>query len=190
MRRVTINLNRPQPLQQIASGSNTPFSTFSNVMDPAGNLKFVGKASIGTKGIEFDNGTVYAIKLDDFQLIKMLGRGQFGIVQKVVHKPTQVIMALKEVRLELDQHKLNQIIMELEILHKSRSPFIIDFFGAFVVESCVYISIEYMDAGSLDKLCKGGIPEPVLAKIAIAMIKGLEYLKKELNVIHRGTRWP
>jgi mitogen-activated protein kinase kinase len=59
--------------------------------------------------------------------------------------------------------------MELEVLHKSRNPYIIDFFGAFVLESCVYMSLEYMDAGSLDRLYKGGIPEPVLAKIATAV---------------------
>jgi mitogen-activated protein kinase kinase len=76
---------------------------------------------------------------------------------------------LKEIRLELDQSKLNHIIMELEVLHKSSHPNIIDFFGACVVENCVYMSIEYMDAGSLDKLYHGGIPEPVLVKIATSV---------------------
>ena len=45
---------------------------------------------------------------------------------------------MKEIRLELDQNALNQILMELEVLHKARSPYIVDFYGAFFAESCVY----------------------------------------------------
>lgn len=56
--------------------------------------------------------------------------------------------------------------MELDILHKSTSPFIVEFYGAFFIESCVYYCMEYMDAGSLDKLYGDGVPEEVLAKIA------------------------
>ena len=76
---------------------------------------------------------------------------------------------MKEIRLELDQTKLNQILMELEVLHKSNSPFIVEFYGAFFVESCVYYCMEYMDAGSMDKLYVGGMDESVLAKIALSV---------------------
>ncbi|KAJ3260594.1 hypothetical protein HK103_000204 [Boothiomyces macroporosus] len=169
MQRIKVNLKRPQPLKQISQATASPFATFSTIVDPTGKLNFEGKASLGKDGIQFANGALYNIKLDDFETISKLGQGQFGIVQKVKHKPTNVIMALKEIRLELDQNKLNHIIMELEVLHKSKHPNIIEFYGAFVVESCVYMSIEYMDAGSLDKLYKGGIPEPVLAKVATSV---------------------
>lgn len=56
--------------------------------------------------------------------------------------------------------------MELDILHKSTSPYIVEFYGAFFIESCVYYCMEYMDAGSLDKLYGDGAPEEVLSKIA------------------------
>jgi mitogen-activated protein kinase kinase len=59
--------------------------------------------------------------------------------------------------------------MELDILHKSTSPYIVEFYGAFFIESCVYYCMEYMDAGSLDKLYGDGVPEEVLAKIAISV---------------------
>lgn len=52
---------------------------------------------------------------------------------------------------------------------------------------CVYYCMEYMDAGSLDKLQGGGIPEPVLARIAGSMVRGLKFLKDDLQIIHRGT---
>ena len=45
---------------------------------------------------------------------------------------------MKEIRLELDLTKLNQILMELDVLHKSASQYIVEFYGAFFIESCVY----------------------------------------------------
>lgn len=33
--------------------------------------------------------------MDDFELFEELGKGNYGTVQKVVHKPTGVTMALK-----------------------------------------------------------------------------------------------
>lgn len=96
--------------------------------------------------------------------------------------------------------------MELDILHRASAiaPNIVEFYGAFFIESCVYYCMEYMDAGSLDKLASitvgervvrlkegdelvwEGVPEDVLAQIAHDMVRGLKFLKDELGVIHRG----
>lgn len=125
---------------------------------------------------------------------------------------------MKEIRLELDQAKLNAILMELDVLHKSTSKYIVEFYGAFFVESCVYYcglfrgrlsdstvdlqsrlsrlagrsfptGMEFMDLGSLDRLeLPSGFPEPVLAKIAVAMVHGLRFLKDDLSIIHRDIK--
>lgn len=52
---------------------------------------------------------------------------------------------------------------------------------------CVYYCMEYMDAGSLDKLEGDGIPEGELGRIAGSMVRGLKFLKDEMQIIHRGT---
>ncbi|KAG0178790.1 MAP kinase kinase Wis1 [Apophysomyces sp. BC1034] len=126
--------------------------------------------------------------MTDLKLQEELGKGQYGTVQKVHHQITGVVMAMKEIRLELDETKLNQILMELDILHKSASDYIVEFYGAFFIESCVYYCMEYMDAGSLDKLYGEGVPEDVLAKITLSMVKGLKFLKDELSIIHRDVK--
>ena len=94
---------------------------------------------------------------------------------------------IKEIRLELDDSKLNAILMELDILHRAVVNEIVEFYGAFFIESCVYYCMEYMDAGSLDKLQGAGVPEEVLARIAACMVRGLKFLKDDLQIIHRGT---
>ena len=110
----------------------------------------------------------------------------------------------QEIRLELDESKLNGIIMELDILHRAKAPEIVEFYGAFTIESCVYYCMEYMNAGSLDTLTGGGkpvkagepevddgkaaerVPEAVLRRITAAMVRGLRFLKDELQIMHRG----
>ncbi|TFK44358.1 kinase-like domain-containing protein [Crucibulum laeve] len=126
--------------------------------------------------------------MEQLQLDEELGKGNYGTVKKVLHKPTNVPMAMKEIRLELDQAKLNAIIMELDVLHRAVAPEIVEFYGAFFIESCVYYCMEYMDAGSLDKLQGAGVPEDVLARIAANMVRGLKFLKDELNIIHRDVK--
>jgi mitogen-activated protein kinase kinase len=97
-------------------------------------------------------------------------------------------MAMKEIRLELEEAKFTTILKELVILHECVSPYIIDFYGAFFQEGAVYMCIEYMDGGSIDKLYDGGIPESVLQKITYSTIMGLKCLKDEHNIIHRDVK--
>ncbi|KAI4101570.1 MAG: hypothetical protein LQ339_004959 [Xanthoria mediterranea] len=101
---------------------------------------------------------------------------------------TGLVMAMKEIRLELDEAKFAAIIMELDILHRCVSPFIIDFFGAFFQEGAVYICMEFMDGGSVDKLYGDGVPEGVLRKIAVSTVMGLKCLKDDHNIIHRDVK--
>ncbi len=119
------------------------------------------------------------------------GRSRFGwIPLSPVNDPSTsgVVMAMKELRLELDEAKFATILKELVILHECVSPYIIDFYGAFYQEGAVYMCIEYMDGGSIDKLYAGGIPEPVLRKITYATIMGLKTLKDDHNIIHRDVK--
>ncbi len=46
-----------------------------------------------------------------------------------------LFLDLQEIRLELDDAKLNGILMELDILHRAVAPEIVEFYGAFFIES-------------------------------------------------------
>ncbi|KAG9049920.1 hypothetical protein FS837_008506 [Tulasnella sp. UAMH 9824] len=211
------NPRRPPP-------GGTPFANFGKIVDPSGALRFGGKAVIHASGVDFSNGSSFSINMSEFELEEELGRGNYGAVKKVFHKPTKVVMAMKEIHLELDHSRLNSIIVELEILHRATAPEIVDFYGAFFAESCVYYCMEYMDPGSLDTLIGhpepqpsdgesypdqpvvdpqsdfdtatrlpggpkvGGILEDVLARITASMVRGLKFLKDELNVMHRDVK--
>ncbi|KAI5961012.1 wis1 [Candida pseudojiufengensis] len=168
------------------------FANYSKYIDiKSGQLNFAGKASLHSKGIDFSSGSSFRVSLEEFECLDELGRGNYGSVSKVLHKPTGVLMAMKEVRLELDETKFTQILMELDILHKCDSPYIVDFYGAFFVEGAVYMCIEYMDGGSLDKIFGDNIgvkDETSLAYITESVIRGLKELKDNHNIIHRDVK--
>lgn len=64
------------------------------------------------------------------------------------------------------------------------------FYGAFQTDGEINFCMEYMDGGSLDLILKraGRIPEPVLGKITLAVLKGLSYLRDKHAIMHRDVK--
>lgn len=165
--------------------------TFSISLDEIETLDELGKGNYGTvykvkhakpKAPRFGHG------LSGFKASQSDGNGEAATGSTKDDGTTGKIMAMKEIRLELDDAKFTTILKELVILHECVSPYIIDFYGAFFQEGAVYICIEYMDGGSIDKLYAGGIPEPVLRKITHSTVLGLKTLKDDHNIIHRDVK--
>ncbi|KAK5938501.1 MAP kinase kinase Wis1 [Knufia obscura] len=166
-------------------------TNFSISLDEVDTLEELGKGNYGT---------VFKVRHARPRMRKP-GQGLRGSMQrqlstsvnsldetKSTSGTTGLVMAMKEIRLELDDAKFAQIVMELDILHRCLSPFIIDFYGAFFQEGSVYICLEHMDGGSIDKLYGDGVPEGVLRKITLSTVMGLKYLKDEHNIIHRDVK--
>ncbi|XP_072457905.1 dual specificity mitogen-activated protein kinase kinase 2 isoform X1 [Notamacropus eugenii] len=130
------------------------------------------------------------LKDDDFERISELGAGNGGVVTKVQHRPSGLIMARKLIHLEIKPAIRNQIIRELQVLHECNSPYIVGFYGAFYSDGEISICMEHMDGGSLDQVLKEAkrIPEEILGKISIAVLRGLAYLREKHQIMHRDVK--
>uniref|UniRef100_UPI00358E77E1 dual specificity mitogen-activated protein kinase kinase 1-like isoform X1 n=1 Tax=Myxine glutinosa TaxID=7769 RepID=UPI00358E77E1 len=130
------------------------------------------------------------LKDEDFVRLCELGAGNGGVVTKVLHKPSNLVMARKLIHLEIKPAIRNQIIRELQVLHECNSPYIVGFYGAFYSDGEISICMEHMDGGSLDLVLKkaGRIPEELLGKVSIAIIKGLTYLREKHQIMHRDVK--
>lgn len=126
----------------------------------------------------------------DLEKLGELGSGNGGVVMKVRHKPTSLIMARKLIHLEVKPAIKKQIIRELKVLHECNFSHIVGFYGAFYSDGEISICMEYMDGGSLDLILKraGRIPEQILGKITSAVLKGLSYLRDKHKIIHRDVK--
>jgi hypothetical protein len=63
--------------------------------DPSGALNFNGKAILHSSGVNFSSGASFLINMDQLQLGEELGNGAYGTVKRVLHEPTNVVMAMK-----------------------------------------------------------------------------------------------
>ncbi|VDO32360.1 unnamed protein product [Onchocerca flexuosa] len=131
-------------------------------------------------------------ELNEDMLEKMceLGHGNGGVVSKVMHKSSKIIMARKLVHLEVKPSVRSQILKELDVLNKCNSPYIVGFYGAFTDNNDISICMEYMDGLSLDVVLKkvGKLKESRVGRIAVAVIRGLSYLKDEHKILHRDVK--
>ncbi|CAF2153560.1 unnamed protein product [Rotaria magnacalcarata] len=130
------------------------------------------------------------LKHDDLVNICELGQGNGGIVWKVRHKLTDKIMARKGIYLEVKPAVKTQIVRELKVLDRCNSPYIVGFYGTFAAEGQINICTEYMDGGSLDLILKKvmRIPEHILGKITVAVLRGLNYLREHHRIMHRDIK--
>ncbi|XP_039225591.1 dual specificity mitogen-activated protein kinase kinase 5 isoform X9 [Crotalus tigris] len=147
---------------------------------PSHSLK---KSSAELKKI-LANGQV-EMNEQDIRYRDILGHGNGGTVYKANHVPSGKILAVKVIPLDITLELQKQIMSELEILYKCDSSYIIGFYGAFFVENRISLCTEFMDGGSLDVYRK--IPEHVLGRIAVAVVKGLTYLWS-LKILHRDVK--
>ncbi|XP_074900758.1 dual specificity mitogen-activated protein kinase kinase 5 isoform X1 [Buteo buteo] len=160
-----------------AGSANNSSSAVSDSL-PSNSLK---KSSAELKKI-LANGQMNE---QDIRYRDILGHGNGGTVYKAYHVPSGKILAVKVIPLDITLELQKQIMSELEILYKCDSSYIIGFYGAFFVENRISLCTEFMDGGSLDVYRK--IPEHVLGRIAVAVVKGLTYLWS-LKILHRDVK--
>ncbi|CAL0320277.1 unnamed protein product [Lupinus luteus] len=130
------------------------------------------------------------LSLADIDTIKVIGKGNGGIVQLVQHKWTNQFFALKEIQVNIEEPTCRQIGQELKINKSAQCPYVVVCYQSFYVNGVISIILEYMDGGSLEYFLNKvqTIPEPYLAAICKQVVKGLIYLHHEKHIIHRDLK--
>ncbi|CAH8596105.1 unnamed protein product [Schistosoma guineensis] len=124
-----------------------------------------------------------------------IGRGAYGFVNRMVHRPTKTAMAVKRIRSTLNEREQRNTLKDLDVVMNSANcPNIVLFYGAIFTEGDCWICMEMMST-SLDKFYKfvynylqSRIPESIIGKITTATVSALDYLKTALKVIHRDVK--
>lgn len=100
--------------------------------------------------ITIDDKT-FEVQADDLEKIADLGRGAYGVVEKMRHIKTDTVMAVKRITATVNTQEQKRLLMDLDIsMRSSDCPFTVHFYGALFREGDVWICMEVMDC-SLDK---------------------------------------
>lgn len=155
-------------------------------LTPPRNLDSTTSIQIGDK--------TFRVDADSLEKICDLGRGAYGIVEKMKHQQSGTIMAVKRITATVNQKEQKRLLMDLDIsMRTADCPYTVHFYGALFREGDVWICMEVMDT-SLDKfypkVFKNNLTmeESVLGKIAMSVVNALHYLHAQLKVIHRDVK--
>eukprot|EP01061_Rhynchopus_euleeides_P045998 TRINITY_DN8554_c1_g1_i2.p1 TRINITY_DN8554_c1_g1~~TRINITY_DN8554_c1_g1_i2.p1 ORF type:complete len:366 (+),score=129.04 TRINITY_DN8554_c1_g1_i2:267-1364(+) len=151
----------------------------------------------GTASKEEKNNDFLTLRAEDLEILEVLGVGSSGQVRKARHIPTDKVVALKEIK--LTNRHLTEIGNEMQTLYRGEnsefSPYVIEFYGAYLEEGSVVIALEYMQGSLLDMINPGaedeaerGVPEDILAKITRMVLEGLDYLHSKKHLVHRDLK--
>lgn len=138
---------------------------------------------------------IFEFNKSDLKFICNIGAGEYGSVDKVLHKPTGTLMALKTIRSNIESS--DQSIKELKVVTEcSDCLSVVQLYGVKLnreIGECL-ICMELMDT-SLDKLYKyvyedekSQIPEAILGQILLSVLIALNTLKEKYHIIHRDVK--
>ncbi len=112
----------------------------------------------GVVGPKIQNNTVFSshkqvkeVKLDDFKVLKVIGRGSFGKVCLVEYIPTHEIYAMKSLKKDIliEQEQIENTLLEKEILQTIDYPLLCGLVFCFQTEERIYFVMPFLSGGEL-----------------------------------------
>ena len=129
-------------------------------------------------------------KLEDFDIGRRLGEGAMGTVYHANHKGSDKDLAIKIIpKSKIHKQELKSLRREIEIQSRLFHENIVQLFGYFQTETCLYIILEYMSGGDLFNYIQKHSPIPLKTakSVVFSISKALLHLKK-FKIMHRDLK--
>ena len=107
-----------------------------------------GNIRIGVKYVE---NRQRSLKIEDFELLKVVGKGSFGKVMQVMKKDTSRIYALKTIRKQhiISRSEVAHTLAERSVLAQINNPFIVPLKFSFQSPEKLYLVLAFVNGGEL-----------------------------------------
>ncbi|KAM4688573.1 rho-associated protein kinase 1 [Discoglossus pictus] len=130
------------------------------------------------------------MKAEDYEVVKVIGRGAFGEVQLVRHKSTRKVYAMKLLsKLEMIKRSDSAFFWEeRDIMAFANSPWVVQLFYAFQDDRYLYMVMEYMPGGDLVNLMSNyDVPEKWARFYTAEVVQALDAIHS-MGFIHRDVK--
>eukprot|EP00945_MAST-04E_sp_MAST-4E-sp1_P006582 g6582.t1 len=134
------------------------------------------------------------MKTEDFKIVRLLGKGTYGAVYKVIKKSDKEEYAMKEVSIKnLKTREQEDAVNEIRVLASIKHRNILRYCDAFLEKKNLYIVTEYAKAGDLHrriqkfKKARKRMPEDLVWVFIHQMCAGLHSLHR-MKILHRDLK--
>ena len=137
--------------------------------------------------------------MDDYEVLGLIGKGNFGSISKILRKSDNKILVWKELDYSLMSEKEKQnIVSEVNILKELHHPNIVQYYDRIIDKQNqkIYIIMEYCEGGDIGKiikklkLTKEHFPEELIWKFFIQVLQALNfchnYKEGKCKILHRS----
>ncbi|PUU73782.1 kinase-like domain-containing protein [Tuber borchii] len=102
-------------------------------------------------GIEYRRNQDMPLTIEDFELLKVVGKGSFGKVMQVKKRDTQRVYALKTIRKAhiISRSEVNHTLAERTVLAQINNPFIVPLKFSFQSPEKLYLVLAFVNGGEL-----------------------------------------
>lgn len=102
-------------------------------------------------GVQFVESRQRSLKIEDFELLKVVGKGSFGKVMQVQKKDTHRIYALKTIRKAhiISRSEVAHTLAERSVLAQINNPFIVPLKFSFQSPEKLYLVLAFVNGGEL-----------------------------------------
>ena len=128
---------------------------------------------------------------NDYDLIKIIGKGAFGKVYKVFHKKTQQFRAMKTVKKDTLNYQDDEksFLKEIEVLRQLDHPNILKIYEFYEDDLNYHVMTELIEGGDLyDEISKmKSLRESDAAFIMTQLLSAVSYVHSK-NIVHRDIK--
>ena len=139
--------------------------------------------------------------MDEYEVLGLIGKGNFGSISKILRKSDNKILVWKELDYGLMSEKEKQnIVSEVNILKELHHPNIVQYYDRIIDKQNqkIYIIMEYCEGGDIGKIIKKlkssqeHFPEELIWKFFIQVLQALKfchnYKEGKCKILHRDIK--
>jgi len=147
--------------------------------------------NIPTSTVYSSHKKVKSVKLDDFKVLKVIGRGSFGKVCLVEYLPTHETYAMKSLKKDvlIEQEQIENTLLEKEILQTIDYPLLCGLVFCFQTDERIYFILPFLSGGELFQHLRKfrTFDEEKVRFYGAQIALALEYLHKK-GIIYRDLK--
>ena len=137
-----------------------------------------------------------AIKINDYKLYKLIGKGTFGEVYLTSNIDNSKVYATKRIEFNINSNKTSSkyLINEIEIMKELDHPNLIKLYNLLKTNNHYYLIMDYCNGGTLSSILNKyklffGKPfsQEIIQHFMKQIVDGLKYIHSK-NIIHRDIK--